>query len=177
MGQYIQAGICYKAILSKTSMESNRVTYEYALKGLEKELALNLYNVKETEEEYIFSLKEEYLEKRQLSEFLVEQYKMFNDEEDMIKDIINKLNMLNTPKDIIDLAEEKRYRDFQQSSVYGKISIGWGKRVLVAYEMIAFFVVGKVIMECYDDFFTYIENLIKKDNPYTVSKAVKVLIG
>ena len=43
--------------------------------------------------------------------------------------------------------------------------------------MIVFFFEGKIIMECYLSMLHYIENLIKKDNKYMVSQAVKVLIG
>ena len=47
---------------------------------------------------------------------------------------------------------------------------------MVNYELIAFMFAGKIIMECYKDFLSYVENIIKKNNSNTVSKTVKVFI-
>lgn len=178
MGEYVQAGICYRIKVSKREMERNKVTYEEAIEGLLKEVPVDLYEVREVETGYIFSLKDEVLEKGQLSEFLTEQYKLANADKDKAGEIIDKLKGLNKADDIIEFAEKKRYQNFQYSSIYNNIYCGkWRERVMIEYELVIFMLEGKIIMEGYNKFLRYIEVLIKKDNPYKISEVVKVFIG
>ena len=178
MGQYIQAGICCRVKVSKKEMERNKVSYENVVEGLAKEINIGLYEIFEVESGYIFSLKDEVLENGQLDEFLTEQYRLFNADKDRIEEIISKLKGLNNADSIVEFAEKKKYENFQYISVYDNIYCGkWEKGVMVEYELILFFLAGKIIMESYRIFLRYIESLIKKDNPYKVSETVKVFIG
>lgn len=178
MGQYIQVGICCKVKISKIKMENSIVSYEEVIDGLGKEIPLNLYKVKETDNSYNFILKEEILENSQLPEFLLGQYKLFGAEGDRIEEIICKLNKLNKFDDIISFSEQKKYENFQYTRVYNYIYCGkWEHSVMVEYELITFFLAGKIMMECYNRFLKYIEALIHKDNTYKVSEAIKVFIG
>lgn len=178
MGEYVQAGICYRIKVSKREMERSKVSYQEAIEGLLKEVPVYLYEVREVETGYIFSLKDEVLEKGQLPEFLTEQYKLFNDDEDKAGEIINKLKGLNKADDIIEFAEKKRYQNFQYSSIYNNIYCGiWRERLMIEYELMIFLLEGKIIMEGFNKFLSYIEALIKKDNPYKISEVVKVFIG
>lgn len=178
LGQYVEAGVCFSIRISKKQMESNKISYEEALEGLSKELSLNSYDIQEVESGYIFNLKDEVLEKGKLIEFLMEQYKLFNAHKDKSEQIINKLKELNNANDIIEFAEQKKYENFQYSSIYDNIYCGeWQHRLMVEYELIVFLVAGKIMMEGYKGFLRYIENLIRKDNSHEISEAVKVLIG
>ena len=177
MGQYIQAGICYRIKVSSTEMERSKVSYEEIIEGLAKEIPIDLYEMNESESGYIFLLKDEILENGNLQEFLIEQYEALNVDEDETRDIIGKLKELSKVVDIIDLAKEKRYQNFQYSSVCEYIDCTiWRCRVMVEYESIIFMIEGKIIMECYRNFLRYIENLIKKSNVHRISEAVKVFI-
>ncbi|WP_297424645.1 hypothetical protein [Clostridium sp.] len=177
MGQYIQAGICYRIKISKEEMKRSKVSYEEIIEGLAKEIQINIYEVNEIESGYIFSLKDEILENGNLQEFLIEQYKALDVDEDKMIDIVSRLKELSKVNDIIDFAKEKRYQNFQCSSVYDYIYCTiWRDRVMVEYETILFMIEGKIIMECYRSFIRYIENLIKKSNIHRISEAVKVFI-
>jgi len=177
MGQYIQAGICYRVKVSRAEMERSKVSYEEIIEGLAKEIPIDLYEMNESESGYIFLLKDEILENGNLQEFLIEQYEALNVDEDETRDIIGKLKELSKVVDIIDLAKEKRYQNFQYSSVCEYIDCTiWRCRVMVEYESIIFMIEGKIIMECYRNFLRYIENLIKKSNVHRISEAVKVFI-
>lgn len=178
MGQYIQAGICYRIKVSKREMELSKVSYDDIIEALTKEIPIDLYKVDEVESGYIFSLKDEILENGNLPEFLMEQYKLLNADEDRVEDIIDKLKDLSKANDIINFAKEKRYQNFQYSCVYDNIYCTiWRHRVMAEYESIIFMTEGKIIMECYRNFLRYIENIIKNENVHTISQAVKVFIG
>ena len=178
MGQYVQAGICYRIKVSKREIERNKVTYEEAIEGLAREVSVDLYEIREVETGYIFSLKDEVLEKGQQPEFLTEQYKLFNADEVKAGEIIDKLKGLNKADDIIEFGKQKKYQNFQYSSVYDNIYCGIClERLIVEYELITFMLEGKIIMEGNNKFLKYIESLIKRNNPYKISEIVKVLIG
>lgn len=177
MGQYIQAGICHGIMVRKKEMEQNRVTFEEFKEGLGKEVSLDLYEIDEVENGYIFYLKDEVLENGELVKFLSEQYELLNINKDRAEKIIDSLKGLSKADDIIELAEQKSYENFYYSSIYDNIYCTiWKRRVMVEYELMIFMVEGKIMMECYRRFLKYIENLIKKDSPYVISKTVKVLI-
>lgn len=78
MGTYIQAGICYSMKISKNHLKDSNIRFEEVIEGLGKQIPINLYKLHETENNYVWNLNEEVLEKGQLLEFLMEQYKLFN---------------------------------------------------------------------------------------------------
>ena len=178
MGQYIQAGICNRIKVSKREMEQNRVNFEEFKEGLAKEISLELYEVEEFESAYIFSLRNDVLENGDLVKFLVEQYELLNIAKDRTVKIIDSLKAVGRADDIIELAEQKKYENFQSISIYDNIYCTlWEHRVMVEYEMMIFLLEGKIVMECYRRFLRYIENLIVKISSYELRGAVKVLIG
>lgn len=178
MGEYIQEGLCYRVKVSKTRMENNKINYEEIMEGLVKEIPLKLYDGEETENNYSFTLKDEILENGQLTEFLTEQYKLLNANEDELEEIIAKLRNLNKSDEIIKFAKEKSYENFQFNSIYHNLDCGkWRKSIIIEYELVNFYVVGEIVMECHNEFLRYIETLIKQNNAYKVSEAVKIMIG
>lgn len=178
MGQYIQFGICYNLEVDKKQMNSNVVSYDDLVDGLSKEFDLDLYNIHEDDNKYIFSIKNEVLENGKLDPFLLEQYKLFAEPRDKSEEILNKLKELNKIEEIIEFAQQKPYQNFQYSSMYKTIYCGkWKWKINVQIEMITFFLAGKIMMESYYSFLKYIEALIRKENKYKVSGAIKVLIG
>lgn len=121
MGQYIQLGICFKATIPKREMEG-RVTHEQFLEEMNKEINLELYNMTEDEEKYIYTLKSENLIKENLIEFLKEQYELCYAENDEVTKIIDRLEYTDNSNDIINIAKEKRYENFQYNNyVYENI--------------------------------------------------------
>ncbi|WP_160691688.1 hypothetical protein [Clostridium sp. C2-6-12] len=178
MGQYIQAGICHRIKVSKIEMEQNRVNFEELKEGFAKEVLLELYDVEEFESAYIFSLRNDVLENGDLVKFLVEQYELLNISKDRTDKIIDSLKGLNKADDIIELAEKKRFENFQCISVYDNIYCTMReRRVMVEYEMMIFMLEGKIMMESYRRFLRYLENLIVKSSSYGLAGAVKVVIG
>jgi len=178
VGEYIQEGICYKVKVSKSRMENNKINYEEVMEGLVKQIPLKSYDVSETENNYSFTLKDDMLENGQLIEFLTEQYKLLNVNENESKEIFATLNDLKKSDDIIKFAKKKAYENFHFSTIYYNLDCGkWRKSIMVEYELVNFYIVGKIQMECYNGFLKYIEMLIKLNNKYKVSEAVKILIG
>lgn len=178
MGEYIQAGICNRINVSKREMEQNRVNFEELKEGLAKEVALDLYEVEEFESAYIFSLRDDILENGDLVKFLSEQYELLNVAKDRAEKIIDSLEGLHKADEIIELADQKRFENFQSIGVYDNIYCTMReRRVMVEYEMMIFMLEGKIMMESYRRFLRYIENLIVKSSSYQLSGAVKVLIG
>lgn len=159
-------------------MEQNRVDFEELKEGLAKEISLELYEVEEFESAYIFSLRNDVLENGKLAKFLAEQYELLNVAKDRAEKIIDSLKGLNKADDIIELAEQKSFENFQSISIYDNIYCTmWEHRVMVEYEMIIFMLEGKIMMECYRRFLRYLENLIVKSSSYELAGVVKVLIG
>ena len=110
--------------------------------------------------------------------FLSEQYELLNIPKDRAEKIIDSLKAVSRADDIIELAEQKKFENFQYSSIYDNISCTmWEHRVMVEYEMMIFMLEGKIMMESYRRFLRYIENLIVKSSSYELCGAVKVLIG
>ena len=121
MGQYVQLGICNKAIISKTQLEG-RVTYEEFIEEMNKELNLELYNIIDDEEKYIFVLKSKALDKDKLIEFLEEQYDLCYADKVYTQKIIDKMKNISNSEDVINLAKEKKYENFQYNDyAYGNI--------------------------------------------------------
>lgn len=177
MGQYLQGGICYKICISKEAIERQNISYDAVLEGLSKKVDLDLYDITEIDMGYNFTLKEELFKKEEFIGFLKEQYKLLGVKEDRTLKIISKLETLNTFQEIIELANEKCHENFQYADIVEPIYCGvWKKSVRVRYELILFMVEGKIFMECYSDFLRYLENLIKKDNIYPISKAISLFI-
>lgn len=175
MGQYIQAGICYQIGASKKDMNRSDVKIDDVKKELGKELSLDLYESGENESEYFFSLKPEIIEKNDLSEFLSEQYKLLNVDKKYSDGIISRLKETGSAEDIINLAEQKEFANFQDSGTRGLIECGWN-RIAVGYCTIIFMLEGKILMEAYNDFLLYVERLIRKSSKHRISGAVKVFI-
>lgn len=178
MGQYIQLGICCKATISKRQMEES-VTYEQLIEEMNKEINLDLYDITEDEEEYVFILKNENLKKGDLIKFLQEQYELCYAEKDDVKEIIDILEKTDNSNDIISIAKEKKYQNFQYNDyVYENIyCTKWRHRISVQYELIVYFIQGKILMECYYDFLRYIENIISKNSSNKLSSTVKAVIS
>ena len=178
MGQYVQAGICNKVIIYKDELEG-KVTYEELIEGMNKELNLELYNISDEENTYVFSLKSELLDKDKLIEFLKEQYDLCDLDTASTQEVIDKLKKVNNSDEIINLAKEKKYQNFCYNSyIYGNIyCTKWQYRVMVQYELVLYLIEGKIMMECYYDFLKYIENLIRKNSKNELNSAVKVVIS
>ena len=179
MGQYIQAGICHRIKIRNTDIERYNVSFEQVKEALSKTISLDLYEINEVENGYIFELKDSILENGELVNFLSEQYELLClDAEHNSRKIIDDLKALSSAADIIALANKKMYQHFQASRVYDNIYCTiWRHNVMVEYEMMIFMLEGKVMMECYSRFLKYVEGLIKKNSSYQLNGAIKVIIG
>ena len=157
MGQYVQLGICNKAIISKTQLEG-RVTYEEFIEEMNKELNLELYNIIDDEEKYIFVLKSKALDKDKLIEFLEEQYDLCYADKVYTQKIIDKMKNISNSEDVINLDKEKKYENFQYNDyAYGNIYCTKRQhKIVIEYELMVYFIQGKILMECYYDFLKYI---------------------
>lgn len=177
MGAYLVTGIVQKIIFRKQEYTNNTTAI---LTALEKEIDLKYYNFATEESIVLWEIKPEMLESN-LSEFIKEQFRFYNPQEN-IDDTIKSLQEAKTSSNIIKLAENERLYDFRMlHPINHYLSIinsnGFTSDIDVRYQMIAFFIDGKIIMECYKYILNYFERIIRLQNEkYPIANCVKVMI-
>ncbi|MGL4874144.1 MAG: hypothetical protein ACRC30_05785, partial [Clostridium sp.] len=106
-------------------------------------------------------------------------YRLFLDDNELeltLNEVLPALEKNKSRTEILELASDRRYQYFQGASYMESVKCGAWNRITVEYNTIVFFLQGKIMMECYDDFMLYIENLIRKSSEYKISGAVKAFI-
>ncbi|MEI0739001.1 hypothetical protein VQ056_24205 [Paenibacillus sp. JTLBN-2024] len=130
MGQYLQMGICYRMEIDKNRLEKLGIKYEKLTSELNKHLDLSLFELNETKDEIIFEIKESVV-LEQLQKFLGFQYSMYPQElpyTDCFEPAMKMISELSSLKDIVELAEEKKYPCFQSNRIIDEIKVSeWGK--------------------------------------------------
>lgn len=186
MGTYLATGIIQKIAVSKKEIERNtHLNLEGLKAALSKELKLQHYNFSENEQYFLWTINPRLLEGN-LSEFLEEQFKMYGEEtakRDDIQKLITSIKQIDTGEKIIELAENHNFVNLQMVNyAWESIKVkhhdsNFDDHVTVNYNMIAFFIDGKIIMECYKNIFRYFENNIRKQEKiYPIAACVKTMI-
>lgn len=177
MGRLLCCGIAKTIIVKK-----ERETKEEILKKLEKTIDLNIYKEPLENEMYIFlELKNEYIEKYAI-EFIEEQLEIFAEntrEKEECKNLIENLKNKNYDE-LMELAEEKKYEKFQltEGSIYSNDISYIADDLTIFADIIVYLFDGEILMECYDDTFRYIRNLIIRNSVNLIkTSAVISIIG
>lgn len=184
MGTYLATGIVQKIVIRKNyrSRYLNRpeITLETLQEGLRRELNIDHYNLSEDDDQFVWTIKPEMLEGN-FAEFVSVQQEMYQGRCE--KDIIDQIREAKTGDKIIQLAQERRFENFQMVSYMREfievpMESGFTDDVPVDYEMIALFLDGKIIMECYGRIFHYFERNIRlQENKYPVAACLKIMIS
>jgi hypothetical protein len=96
--------------------------------------------------------------------------------------VIDEIKEAGTGDKIIELAKKVSYADFQMiSHLYESLSVkkpsGFPDQIAIQYHMMAFFIDGKIIMECYGNIMHYFEQNIRlQAGKYPVVGCLKTMI-
>jgi len=177
MGTYLCAGICTKIQIVKKDMTSKKITLEEIIEDLQREIELGLFDKEEDEDTIYWSIKRKYIEYG-LIDFLKSQYEIYNKKGDYYE-YYREIEKAKTFGKILKLAKKPLGQNFHSlhRPSYLMIDRNW-KDINVYYDIIVFFMDGKIIMECYRDIFHYFEHMIRlQKDKYPVAGAVKVVIS
>lgn len=175
MGQYLQAGICYQIVIRKREF-TDVITNEQLCEELNKEIDISLFDLEETDEHVRFLIKEEIV-LEQLHEFMQQQFLLYNEGyTNEFESILSEISKKKSLTDIIELAKEKQSRFFQESDVLQHFTVFSWKRVGVKVSLLTFFVEGKILMECYNDFLRYVEKLVHSNSKHAIAGAFRAFI-
>lgn len=143
---------------------------------LANSIDLSLFIYQEDEEEVQFTIRESTVVE-QLHDFLQEQFSLYpaNDRE-LISTTLARIANMKSFQEMIELAEEKSSPYFQDSSVYDYIEVGPWKRIRAELSLFVFLLEGKIIMEGYNNFLKYIENLVRAKSQHAIGGALRVII-
>ncbi len=182
MGTHLATGIIQKMLMSKKDIERQALQMQDIEESLRKELDLSHYVCSEKDDIVSWKIKPEILEGN-FAEFLETQFKMYKgalDKEERL--VIDEIKEADTGDKIIELAKKVRHADFQMiSHLYESLSVkrpnGFSDRIDIQYYMMAFFINGKIIMECYGNIMHYFEqNNRLQVEKYPVVGCLKTMI-
>ncbi|WP_339298075.1 hypothetical protein MKY92_25290 [Paenibacillus sp. FSL R5-0623] len=174
MGQYLQMGICHQMLIGKREIE--KTTIEKITGELGKLVNLELFDFEESEENVSFIIKESVVQE-QLHMFLSEQFSLYDQSyaEDF-SELLPEIEKRKLLVEIIELAEEKEFRFFQHNNVYDNIEISPWQTAQVDTSLLAIFIEGKLLMESYNSFLRYWENLVRASSSQAISGAFRAFI-
>ncbi|SJM93835.1 hypothetical protein CRENPOLYSF2_3640010 [Crenothrix polyspora] len=92
--------------------------------------------------------------------------------DDIYEDIKTKQNV----HDLIEFAEEKPYQNFQLSYSSSRLTATFMTNIYIEYEYIVLFLNGKAYMECYSEFFSYLEKLLRARHVHPQIGAMKIFL-
>jgi hypothetical protein len=181
MGTYLATGIVHKMRIQKMDVRVKKVTIENILESLQKEVNMNHYVFGEDEDEMFWEIKPEMLEGNFI-EFLETQFRMYDDKKD-IQELITAIKEAKTGEKIIELAKGRNIDNFRMVDYIREYprflrENGFEDHLPVNYHLIALFLDGKIIMECYGKIFRYFENNIRiQREKYPVADCLKTMIA
>lgn len=175
MGQYLQIGICTGIVIKNSSIRD--YGYENIIKSLKKEIDIEMYDVYESDKNVFFQLKKEFLNKDDILDFLEKQFEMRDEDKSLIEKLKEDFKNFNEPEDIINYARKKAPYYFVERDLYKLVRVGiWNDSIWVVFKLIVFAVEGKIIIEQYNGFLKYMENIIRKDSSNKIAKTIKAII-
>lgn len=169
-------GVCVKVIISKSHHSFQKHGIDEIVSSLKDQLDLALYEMYEDENHVIWVIKNEVLEK-QLLPFTERQHQYFVDQQNN-KEIIAALQKTLLASEIIALARERQYVNFQLFTGANGIAVGkWSDYLRYKYETIIYYHGGKAVMEEYSDLFRYLEQMIRlQSNEFPIAGAVRITV-
>jgi hypothetical protein len=166
MGTYLVTGIVQKIIIDKRDIVKNNIRIEDVSDKIKEGINLDYYTLKEEEDFYSWNISPNILEKG-LNDFLEDQFDMYyRDRKEWPEDLLKIIKETSTGEELISLASQKRFEHFQQvtnieEDVLIMLPSGFNKRIEINYNLIAFFIDGKIIMECYSNILRYFDKNIR----------------
>ncbi|TGE37141.1 hypothetical protein E4K67_14735 [Desulfosporosinus fructosivorans] len=164
MGQYLYIGLCYKVKISRKLIADHKISESELLQGMTNMLDCILYSRQDTENELVFVLNHEEI-KQNLSEFLAKQIQFFKQSKfnsEHAQRTLNAIDKCATAAEILEIANTKNVRNLQILDLPDSLRVGrWNNYLEIHISLLTFETVGKIFMEEYKDFLTYLVNLIR----------------
>lgn len=182
MGTYLVTGIVQEIAIDKRRIKYSDISIDNIIQQLKKELNLNCYNHNEDQDGYYWKIKPEVLE-GDLAGFIDTQFQMYTSKKDSdMQKVIEILKKTTNVAQILELASNRDLVHFQLvNNIIEHIKVvrdnGFDVNFMVYYSLIAYFLDGKIIMECYGNILRYLEyNIRLQKNKYAIVDCVKVMI-
>ncbi|MDP4096391.1 hypothetical protein OIN60_06365 [Paenibacillus sp. P96] len=175
MGQYLQLGICHSVTVDKEQLKQHGLAESDVAMKLGEKMDMALFTCHEAEETVRFTLRESIV-LEQLHDFLQGQYSMYPAEGDQFNPILIKLSKMQSMQEIVELAERQTLQHFQNNSIYEYIEAGPWNRVRLRLSLFVFFIEGKILMEGYNYFLGYLENMVRSNSQYPIAGAFRAVI-
>ncbi len=182
MGSYLATGIVQEIAIDKRQIKYSDITVDKITEQLKNELNLDCYNYTEDLEGHYWKIKPKMLEGN-LVEFLSMQFQMYQNKTDSyMQEVLRQLGEATNGEEIIKLSESKTLINFQlidQIIEYIEISRdnGFNEDIMIFYNLIAYFIDGKIITEGLGNSLKYFEaNIRLQKDKYPVVDCIKVMI-
>ena len=173
----------YKYYLSRKRKKINKYYKDFDCfkTDFEKQTNINtsLYNFREQDNSYIFTIKDELLVADNLIDFLKDFFCDIYDEENLniyCDDIYEDIKLKKSTDELIKFAKEKFHQNFQFSRSRNSVTAPFMEQIYLEYEYIVLYLNGKTIMECYNEFFSYLEKLLRARHSHPHSGAMKIFL-
>lgn len=178
MGTYLATGIVQQVSICKKDVD-RRIQVSDIVTSLGKELDIDKYVFSESDDYLFWNIKPEMLEGN-FVEFLETQFNMYGGIENTdIQEVISRVKEARTGEKIIEMVKKKSHPYFQMIDyIFESLKVLDVLRVDLNYHLIAFFIDGKIIMECYKRILRYFEtNIIRlQADKYPVVTCLKTMI-
>ena len=180
MGTYLVTGILHNICLRKKDIHE-KITVDNISTKLEKDVDLNNYTYYEDEHNIYWTIKPSLLEGN-FPEFLEKQFNLYQLGSESFAEILAALRERPSGEERIKLSKSKTFEHFQMNKdIFESIKVqgedGWERNISFSYDLIALFIDGKIIMECYGDILRYLEQNVRLNNQeYPVAQCLKIMI-
>lgn len=182
MGTFLVTGIVQEIIVYKKETVANGgVLLEDLIKNLRFDINIEHYHMTEDEDRYYWKIKHELLEGN-FVEFLDAQFKLYDAQPQIAQHTLDSVANAKTAGDRLDLAATKSFENFQligdlTKYIRMRTAMSFEQTITTRYNLIAFFMDGKISMECYNNILKYFEKNIRSQRViYPVADCVKVMI-
>ncbi len=182
MGRFLCIGLNTKLAISRTPYRKPEVSQEEMEKAMEQFwVDKEIYDLSVTEEEWIYTLKKEAVEKEWL-DFLKDFYEMRykgGHGELYADEILKMLSERSGFEGWMDLANERAYQFYQTDKRLDWVSAGeWNSIYDMRVESVLLSMDGKIIMECYRDVLRFFTRCVRERlKHYQLAQALEVYIS
>ena len=183
MGMYLFTGIVQHIFVNRETTLKSGLTLDNLTAELRQSVNIAYFDFSEDQEYYYWHLKPTVLEGN-LAEFLEMQYRMYEGEIDQEEQtVLERVRLAKNGDEIITLASSKELTQFKlvtniTDCLRIKRDNGFDAHAKVRYHLMAFFMDGKIIMECYDNILNYFEKNIRLQKmQYPIAECVRVMIS
>ena len=182
MGTYLATGIVQGISIDKGQIKYPDISIDNITKKLKEEINLACYDYSEDSKGYYWKINPKMLEGN-LAEFIETQFQMYQSKiDDRMKDVVSLLKKTASGDEVIKLAIDEHLINFQylhQLETYIRVirDNGFDEHIMVSYELIAYFLDGKIITEGLGNSLNYFESNIRlQKDKYPVAECVKVMV-